>query len=159
MKYALLMLLALVATSGAQPPSVSEAALAGAWELVSYTTVLTEPKAEKDVRAAPEWIGLWLFHEGYYSRILTKRDRNDDRFLHPKGPEDMEFEASSGRYEIEGDRLLLSKPYAFRPLEHVRPDEYRMTLNGDTLTLVDRWLPHVESMSAGTTTIVLKRRR
>jgi hypothetical protein len=139
--------------------AVTAASLDGAWEVVSETTVITEPQAKKDVRAAPEWIGMWLFHDGYYSHILTKQDRSDDRWLHPKGPEDMQFEASSGRYQIQGDQLTISKGYAFRPLEHVFPIDYRMTLRGDILTLVESWLPHVENMSAGTTTIILKRKQ
>lgn len=158
MKRALLILLFAVATAAAQSPQVDARALEGVWEFVSQTTDLTRPKAERQVRAAPEWVGLWIFHDGYYSRVLTKSQRDIERFLHPKDSEDMEFDAASGPYQCERGKLLLMKPYAFAPLAYVSRDEYSVTIRGDTLTLVDQSEPHVERMSAGTITIILARK-
>jgi hypothetical protein len=158
MRSALILFVFVGLAVAAEPLQPGSKDIAGAWEFVSQTTVITEPKASKSIRAAPEWMGLWIFHDGVYSQVLTKRDRNLDGFLHPKDPDDLEFEGSAGSYGFEDGRLWLMCAYSFFPLAHSHRQDYEVGREGDTLTLIDTWRPHVEQMGAGTITIVLKRK-
>jgi hypothetical protein len=156
MKHAVFALLFASSVTAGQP-KITDDSLRGAWEFISEETVITEPRAGTSRRATPDWVGMWIFERGYFSCTLMRRDRRLEDFLHPKSPEDLGFEAYAGGYELDKGTLLLYPNYPFHPLGQMPRHEYEIQLNGDTLTLVERWGPILERMTAGTMTVVLKR--
>jgi len=138
-----------VATTNAHPE------LEGTYEFVSESTVLTRPNTLDVSRTAPEWGGRWQFHNGYYSSILMKRNR--ETFFKSNKIEDLGFEASSGSYMMKKDSILFTEDYTLHPFNVGRSDVLACKIEGSTLTLVDALHPTVEDLREGTVTIVLRR--
>jgi len=129
--------------------------LDGVYEFVSESTVLTKPTKSAYKRMLPEWAGVWQFQNGYYTRVLMKRRR--DNFFDPKKLDDLGFESFAGPYEIVRESVLLKQPYAFHPFNVGGSALLAYRLDGDILTLSQTLHPYIEDPREGTVTIVLRR--
>ena len=133
----------------------SPSRLDGVYEFVSESTVLTKPKKTAYKRMSPEWAGIWQFQNGYYSRVMMKRRR--ENFFEPKKFEDLGFESFAGSYEIKEGSVWLRQPYAFNPLNVDRSALMTYRIDGDTLVLIEKLHPYIEDLREGTVTTVLRR--
>jgi len=129
--------------------------LNGVYEFISESTLITAPRKSSYQRTSTDWSGVWHLQDGYYTRVLMKRQR--PRFFEPKKLDDLGFESFAGSYEVKGDTVLLSQQCAFNPLDVGGSSLFAYKIDGDTLTLIEKLHPRVESLGEGTVTIVLRR--
>lgn len=132
----------------------SHGKLDGVYEFVSESTVLTKPRKTAYESTSSEWGGIWQFQNGYYTRVLMKRRR--DNFFSKK-LEDLGFESFAGSYEIEGKNVRLIQKYAIHPFDVDRSALMEYRIDGDTLTLIQTLHPYLEDPREGTITTVLRR--
>lgn len=131
-----------------------ENALDGAYQFVSESAHLSQPKIENIERKSPEWEGIWQFQKGYYTSIMTKAGR--ERLLMNSGS-GVGALAYGGKFEKRGNELVLYQDYAISPLEANRPKSVQYSLHGNVLTLTQTLHPYVEDTRAGTIVTVLKK--
>ena len=124
----------------------------GTYEFVSENTVLTGPIKMESSRRAPQWGGLWQFHNGYYSRILMKRKR--EKFFNSNKIKDLEFEASGGSYKVKGNSIVFMENYTLHPFDVDRSKIAVCQIEGNTLTLVETLHPGVEDTREGSITTI-----
>jgi hypothetical protein len=129
--------------------------LDGVYEFVSESTILTKPRNTTYKRTSSEWVGVWQFQNGHYTRVLMKRRR--DNFFNPKKLDDLGFESFAGSYKIEGENVLLKQSYALNPLNVDGSVLMAYRIDGDTLTLIQTLHPYIEDLREGTITTVLRR--
>ena len=139
-----------VRAQGAAPPA-DAAELEGAYELVSLTKEVTEPKKYTSKTTSEQLRGLWLFKDGFFSCT---------EFEAAKGQHSEKYYSTAGRYEVRGKGITLFNDFALSLYEFGRRDSYEFSLSGDVLTLTrsfDIRIPH--SVEKGTSTVVLRRLR
>ena len=136
-----------VRAQGTAPPAEA-GDLEGAYELVSLTKEVAEPKKYTSKTTSEQLRGLWLFKDGLFSR--TEVEAAGER----------RYYSTAGRYEARGRGITLYNEFALSEWALGRQDSYEFSLNGDVLTLIrsfDIHIPH--SVEKGTFTIVLRRLR
>ena len=132
--------------------------LDGVYEFVSRTTTVTAPQPSTEQLAAPEWYGLWVFHDGYFSQTRMKNIRPDwtpSQF--PSAPEGLGFDGSSGTYAVKGSTLELKYMVNFYPGRVGAIEDLRYLLANDTLTLTWDLIPGTESRATGQRVTVLRK--
>ncbi len=58
----------------------SSNSLDGVYEFVSRTTTVDAPDKSTERLSAPEWFGLWIFHNGYFSQTRMMNIRPDVKY-------------------------------------------------------------------------------
>lgn len=127
----------------------------GVYEFISELRSINSPRKSSSLRTSTDWLGRWQLQNGYYTRVLMKRQRT--RFFDPKKLDDLGFESLTGSYEVRGDTILFSQECAFNPLDVGGTSLVTYTIDGDELTLIEKLHPRVESMIEGTVTTTLRR--
>jgi|ERR1041384_79405 hypothetical protein len=125
----------------------------GAYEFVSETTVLEQPEKKTDQRTSSDWAGLWIFHGGYFSRTLMKKERAFTTLA----PESIGYESDAGTYKIEDDSVTLYPNVRLYPIVPYPTTQFKFKAEGNKLVLTRTFFPYMEDLSAGNQTIVLNR--
>ena len=130
----------------------------GVYEFVSRTTTVEEPGNSSERLSAPEWFGLWIFHDGYFSQTRMMNIRADWTPAHfPSDPRGLGFDGSSGTYSLKDDIIELKHMVNFYPGAIGAIEDVKYHLERETLTLTLDLIPGPESRAKGQRVIVLKR--
>jgi hypothetical protein len=130
----------------------------GVYEFVSRTTTVTAPQQSTEQLTAPEWYGLWVFHDGYFSQTRMKNIRPDwtpSRF--PSEPQGLGFDGSSGTYAVKDGTIELKHMVNFYPGRIGAVEDLTYHFDGDMLTLTLDLLPGPESRATGRRVTVLRK--
>lgn len=132
-------------------------ALEGVYEFVSDTIVATKPKKLTQKVTSPQWVGLWLFKDGYFSQTLMKRERQFWLPRFPRNAQELGYKSAAGAYKIQGKILELIPSLRLSPyyIDQSWLLEYR--LEGETLTLLETLHANPHDETEGEHTIVLRR--
>jgi hypothetical protein len=139
------------------PNQASAASLEGAFEFVSETITLNEPRPSTEERTSKEWAGLWLFKDGHFSETVMRRPHSVIGGSATQGPREYGFEGSAGTYRIEGNDIELKNDLSIYPLAVNRVRTLQFQLEGDRLTLTERFTPSRESPARGSRVTLLRR--
>jgi len=132
--------------------------LDGTYEFVSEVTNVIAPEKRRDERTAVEWEGLWLFHDGYFSQTLAKRQRLDWTPSHfPDDARKLGFDAASGKYKLEGDTVQLDYGLTFYPVKAGKREILSLHFDGDNLSLTEELTPTREYAATGQRVLVLRK--
>ena len=126
--------------------------LDGAYELVSETSVLSEPEPRSTVRKPPDWYGLWLFSDGHFSLTMAMSGEWRDPSKRHVG-----YESSAGTYKVEGSKLILRHSFNLSVLDAGGMSHFECRLEGEDLTLTEQLSATVEKLGVGAVTTVLRR--
>jgi hypothetical protein len=141
--------------SDGQPPLLG---LDGAYQFVSETTTLEQPRRITTKRNPPTWEGIVLFKDGFYSISLVDNSRNGDWFTKfPRSVADLGYESTSGKFEIEGTTLTLNPQIGLHPFFDSRIMVFDLEITSDTVKLTQHLSPYVEDLRKGSRVIVLSR--
>jgi hypothetical protein len=139
-------------------PAPTVTTVDGIYEFVSRTTTITAPRQSTERLAAPEWYGLWIFRNGYFSQTRMKNIRPDwTPAQFPSNPQGLGFDGSSGTYVIKGDIIELDYRVNFYPGRIGAVEDLKYRFDNDTLTLTWEMLPGPEFGSTGQRVTVLRR--
>lgn len=136
----------------------SNASLDGVYEFVSRTTTVDTPETRTERLSAPEWFGLWIFHDGYFSQTRMMNIRPDwtpSQF--PKDPSGLGFDGSSGTYSVKDDTIEMKHMVNFYPGRIGALEDVKYRFENETLTLTLELVPGPESRAKGQRVIVLRR--
>jgi len=130
----------------------------GVYEFVSRTTTITAPRRSEERLVAPEWYGLWIFHNGYFSQTRMKNIRPDwTPAQFPSNPQGLGFDGGSGTYVIKGETIELDYHVNFYPGRMSAVEDLKYSLDASTLTLTWTMVPGPEFGSTGERVTVLRR--
>lgn len=129
--------------------------LEGVYEFISETTELIKPTKVTYERSAPEWVGLWQFQKGYYTRVIMEKDKSN--FFKSKKIEDLGFESFAGKCVIEGNMIRLEQDYALHPFAIDRSAKFGFRKEKENLILTQKLVPYMENLNEGTITILLRK--
>jgi hypothetical protein len=129
--------------------------LEGVYEFVSESLELTKPQRLSSQSKPSEWVGIWQFQKGFYTRIKMKMGRGEESF--PLKFENLGFEAFAGTYEVNGATIYFTRDYAIHPLDVGRRLKVDYQLDGDRLTLTQTLTPILERPTEGIVTITLRK--
>lgn len=132
-----------------QKDLVNPSGVKGIYDFVSETKVLTAPNKTTIKRTAAEWKGLWQFCDGHFSVIMKRKT---------VVPSEYSVQSYGGSYNIEGNKIRLNIEVS----ELLFPPNWKLVeyhLDGDELVIIETLESHVESLSEGTVTTVLRRRK
>lgn len=142
---------------GGQKPPAPSRIIDGAYAFVSETLSATAPEARVEKYDSSQWEGLWLFHNGFFSETLMRNDRSIYDRGKAQNPRQAGFIARAGAYQLKDDRVELVENISIFPGAVKTPRTFRYRFDEDSLVLVEELTPHVESLTRGTRTIVLRR--
>lgn len=132
----------------------------GVFEFVSRTTITTAPQQSTEQFAAPEWYGLWIFHDGYFSQTRMKNIRPDwTPRQFPSDPQGLGFDGASGTYTVKGGTIELKYMVNFYPGRIGAVEDLKYIFDNNTLTLTRELVPGPESRAAGQRITVLRKIR
>jgi len=136
----------------------STASFDGVYEFVSRTTTVEAPDKKTERLSAPDWFGLWIFHEGYFSQTRMMNIRPDWTPAHfPSDPRGLGFDGSSGTYSVKDDIIELKHMVNFYPGRIGAVEDVKYHFENETLTLTLELIPGPESSARGQRVIVLRR--
>lgn len=141
---------------GQKPPATSHT-LDGAYAFVSETLSIMAPRARAEKYDSSQWEGLWLFRDGFFSETMMRSNRSIYDRRKALSPRAAGFIARAGEYRIKDDSVDLVDNLSIFPGAVKRSRTFRYRFDEDRLVLVEDLTPHVESLSQGTRTIVLRR--
>ncbi|MCA1632005.1 MAG: hypothetical protein LC785_12665 [Acidobacteria bacterium] len=130
-----------------QKPSKPE--IDGAYDFVSEKSALTAPEKTTRTRTAADWERKWIFCNGHYSRIMKAKTLSSSEYI---------VQSSAGRYEFNGEKLRLNVEISWLMFPPGW-ESFDYHFDGDMLILTETLKPYVESISEGTITTVLRRRK
>jgi hypothetical protein len=136
----------------------SNASIDGVYEFVSRTTTVEAPTKSTERLSAPDWYGLWIFHDGYFSQTRMMNIRSDWTPAHfPNDAAGLGFDGSSGTYSMEGDTVRLKHMVNFYPGRIGTVEDVKYHFENEMLTLTLELVPGPESRAKGQRVIVLRR--
>ena len=144
----------LVTALNAKTISKGNKNIEGVYELVSQEINIAAPYKESYVISPPRWTGIWQIHDGYFSSVLMKDERN--KFFDCE-ERDLGYESFAGIYTLEGDEILFKQNYSLHPFYKSRPVIMKYTIKPNTLILMQIFRPTTEDKSEGTMKITLRR--
>ncbi len=136
----------------------SSNSLDGVYEFVSRTTTVDAPDKSTERLSAPEWFGLWIFHNGYFSQTRMMNIRPDwtpSQF--PKDPSGLGFDGSSGTYSVKDDTIEMKHMVNFYPGRIGALEDVKYQFENETLTLTWQLIPGPESRARGQRVVVLRK--
>ena len=132
----------------------------GIYEFVSDSTNITSPEPRTERIANPQWQGLWIFHNGYFSQTLMKNDRTEWTPAHfPDDARKVGFDGVAGRYTVDGDAMKLHYRLSFYPGRANEDRTLKYRFENDELILTEELIPGREYIAAGQRVTVLRRVR
>lgn len=138
--------------------SQSPVGINGAYRFVSETTTLERPRRVTTYRKPPEWQGLFLFTDGFFTVSLTDNSRSGDWLTKfPKNIKEVGYESFAGKYEIKGTTLTLNSELGLHPFWDSRGRIFNFKIEGENLTLTQTLSPYVEDMRKGKRVIILSK--
>lgn len=130
----------------------------GIYEFVSRTTTVVAPRQSTELLAAPEWYGIYVFYDGYFSQTRMQNFRADwTPAQFPSNPQGLGFDGSSGTYVIKEGALELKHKVNFYPGRVGAVEDLEYSFDGDILTLTWKMLPSREFGSTGQRVTVLRK--
>jgi hypothetical protein len=151
-----------LASSQQSPAKSSEetSIVDGIYEFVSDSTNITSPEPRTERIATPQWQGLWIFHNGYFSQTLMKNDRTEWTPAHfPDDARKVGFDGAAGRYTVAGDAMKLHYRLSFYPGRTNEDRTLKYRFENDELILTEELIPGREYIAAGQRVTVLRRVR
>jgi hypothetical protein len=130
----------------------------GVYEFVSEQVDYIKPRKYSAKITTPEWEGLWIFKEGYYSFNSVKPNRNDDWYKqYPISRSEFGYDSAAGTYSIVGDTIMLREHINMDKYMKYRPINYKYVINDKELVLTNHSLPIIERMTEEIVEIRLRR--
>ena len=131
----------------------------GAYQFVSETVSLQKPKKQQFFRKSPEWSGLFLFSDGYFSVSLMDNNRKFDGISNfPKNIRQIGYESFAGKYETSETTINFNPEVGLNLFFDVgRISVFKFKIEGESMTLTQTLSPYVEDMRKGEVVIVLKK--
>lgn len=136
---------------------ITSSSLEGAYEFVSETITLTEPRQHSEERSSSGWAGLWLFKGGHFSESIMRKPHSAIDINLAQGPREYGFEGSAGTYQVERSTLELKNDLSIYPLAVNDVRIFQLRLEGNELTLTEVFMPNRESQAKGNRVLVLRR--
>lgn len=134
--------------------SVGQTPFEGTYEFLECETEIEKPSRTKSLQKAPEWAGLWLFQNGYYSSVIVKETRSE---FFDRRKNDLGFESFAGAFWISGDTVHFKRDYSYHPFftGHEIAMKYRFA--NSILVLSYDLFPRLEDTRQGKVKIVLRK--
>lgn len=123
--------------------------LHGVFSLILEETNTFLPEKKTTRRDSAEWVGIWIFKDGYYSMQLMPKKLS-------RGSSEGTW-AETGRYKIEKSYLRLAPVVSSDTTEIGRVRYYKLNIKNQVIKLIFTLTPHIEDTRKGYITIQLKR--
>jgi hypothetical protein len=118
---------------------------------------LTKPKKLTENLGSSDWVGLWLFKDGYFSQTMMKRQRQFWLPRFPRNAEALGYGSAAGTYKVNANTLELTLSLRLSPHYVGEPWTLEYRLEGETLILTETFHPNPHNDVEGQRTIVLRK--